>query len=205
MLNESDYIVGTGDDARVRLGAFFEILLVITNIGTRSSCFPSSDGKARASPLGYVASRIVEGAAIVIGLISLLAILTLRDDFAGAAGADADSLLVTGESLIAIHDWSFLIGPGFCVGIGNGLILGYLMYRSGLVPRQMAMLGLIGGPLIFASGIAVLLGAYEQTEGMHFLFSIPEIAWEASLGVYLIVKGFKPSPSCLDDRRPQRA
>ena len=122
----------------------------------------------------------------------MLSIVTLRE--AGAAGADASSLLITGESLVAIHDWTFLFGPGFCVGVGNGLMLGYLMYRSGLVPRRMAMLGLIGGPLIFVSATAVLFGAYEQTEGWHFLASIPEIAWEASLGIYLIVKGFKPSP-----------
>jgi hypothetical protein len=130
--------------------------------------------------------------------VSLLSVLTLRDDFAG--GADGGSLTLAGETLVAIHDWTFLVGPGFCVGIGNGIVLGYLMYRSGLVPRRMAMLGLIGGPLIFASSIAVLFGAYEQTGGTHFLFSIPEIAWEASLAVLLIVKGFKASP-ILDDTR----
>jgi Domain of unknown function (DUF4386) len=135
----------------------------------------------------------VESTFIAVGLISLMSIVTLREDFAGAAGADVSSLLVTDEALVAVHDRTFLLGPGFCVGLGNGLILGYLMYRSGLVPQRMAMLGLIGGPLIFASCIAVLFGAYEQT-GTHFLFSIPEIAWEASLGIYLIVKGFRPSP-----------
>jgi len=123
-----------------------------------------------------------------------MSIVTLRENFEGASGADAASLLVAGESLVAVHDWTFLIGPGFCVGLGNGLLLGYLMYRSGLVPRRMAMLGLIGGPLILASGTAVLFGAYEQTGGWHFLASIPEIAWELSLGIYLIVNGFRPSP-----------
>jgi hypothetical protein len=124
--------------------------------------------------------------------------VTLREDFAGAGG-DAGSLTVTGESLVAIHDWTFLLGPGFCVGM-NGLLLGYLMYRSGLVPRRIATLGLIGGPVIFASSIAVLFGAYEQTEGAHFILSLPELAFEASVAIYLIVKGFKPSP-ILDDTR----
>jgi hypothetical protein len=148
--------------------------------------------------LSYVASRVVESPVITVGLISLLSVVTLREDFAGA-GADAGSLTIAGESLVAIHDWTFLLGPGFCVGV-NGLLLGYLFYRSGLVPRQIAMLGLIGGPLIFASSIAVLFGAYEQTEGPHFLLSIPEIAFEASITIYTIVKGFRPSP-ILDDTR----
>jgi hypothetical protein len=123
--------------------------------------------------------------------------VTLRENFAGA-GADAGSLSVAGESLVAIHDWTFLLGPGFCVGV-NGLLLGYLFYRSGLVPRWMAVFGLVGGPLIFASAIAVLFGAYEQ-DGAHFLFSIPEIVFEASIAIYTIVKGFRPSP-ILDDTR----
>jgi hypothetical protein len=137
-----------------------------------------------------VAARVVESAVIAIGIASLLAVVTLRQDLAGeAAGLDT-----VGRSLVAIHDWTFLLGPGFCVGVGNGLLLGYLMYRSGLVPRRMALLGLIGGPLIFASSTAVLFGAYEQTDAAHFVLSLPEIAWEASLGIYLIVKGFKASP-----------
>jgi hypothetical protein len=102
-------------------------------------------------------------------------------------------------SLVAIHDWTFLLGPGFCGGV-NGLLLGYLMYRSGLVPRPIAMLGLIGGPLIFASSIGVLFGAYEQTDGAHFILSLPEIAFEASITIYVLVKGFKGSP-VLDDTR----
>jgi hypothetical protein len=95
---------------------------------------------------------------------------------------------------VAIHDWTFLLGPGFCAGFGNGILLGYLMYKSGFVPRGMAMLGLIGGPLIFASGIAIVFGAFKNGSTAANLAAIPEIAWEASLGIYLIVKGFKPSP-----------
>src|SRR5207342_1873458 len=97
--------------------------------------------------LGYVATRVVESALIVVGLISLLAVVTLRQDFAGVAGTDPDTLSTVGQSLVAVHDWTFLLGPAFCAGLGNGLLLGYLMYRSGLVPPRMAMIGLIGGPL----------------------------------------------------------
>jgi hypothetical protein len=102
---------------------------------------------------------------------------------------------------VAVHDWTFLLGPGFVVGIGNGLILGYLMYRSGLVPRRMAMLGLIGGPLILASGIAVLFDVIEPGSAVQGIATIPEFAWEPSLGIYLAVKGFKASPSAFADTR----
>jgi hypothetical protein len=125
--------------------------------------------------------------------------VTLRDDLAGAAGSDPETLTTVGRSLVALHDWTFLMGPGFCVGIGNGLILGYLMYRSGLMPRRLPLFGLIGGPVIFASSIAVLFGAYEQSDATHFIFSIPEIIWELSLGIYLTAKGFKPDAPILRD------
>ena len=120
--------------------------------------------------------------------------MTLRQDVGGAGAADGASLVLAGRSLVAIHDWTFLLGPAFCAGFGTGLLLGYLMYKSGLVPRGMAMLGLIGGPLIFASGIAILFGAFKNGSPAANLAALPEIAWEASLTIYLIVKGFRPSP-----------
>jgi hypothetical protein len=189
VLNNTDYVVGAGAETRVLLGAFFEILLVFANIGTAIALYPILKRQSQGMSLGYVAVRIVESTVIAVGIISLLAVVTLRQDLAGAGGAG--SLTLAGRSLVAIHDATFLLGPGFCVAIGNGILLGTLMYRSALVPRRMALLGVIGGPLIFASSTAVLFGAYEQTSGVAFLFSIPEIAWEASLGIYLIVKGFR--------------
>ena len=111
----------------------------------------------------------------------------------GTAGADAASLLTTGKSLVALHDWTFLLGPGFFVGVGNGLILGYLMYTSRLVPRGMAVLGLIAGPLIIASGVGVLLGVIEAGGVVQDIATIPEFFWELSLGIWLTVRGFNPS------------
>jgi hypothetical protein len=197
VLNDPDYILGNGAETRVQLGALFEIFLAITNIGTAVVIWPIVRRQSETLALGYVASRVVESVIIVVGLISLLSVVTLREEFAGA-GADAGSLTVAGESLVAIHDWTFLLGPGFCVGV-NGILLGWLMYRTGLMPPRLAMLGVIGGPLIFVSSIAVLFGAYEQ-DGLHALFSLPEGAFEAAFAIYLIVKGFRASP-ILDDAR----
>jgi hypothetical protein len=191
VLDDPDYIVGSGADNRVFLGAFLELLLIIANIGTALALFPILKRQNEALALGYVAARVVECAFIAVGILSVLSIVTLRED---APGADADSLVLAGQSLVAIKDWTFLLGPGFVVGVGNGLLLGYLMYRSGLVPRPMAVLGLVGGPLVCASGIAVMFGVFEQGSAGQGIATIPEIAWEASLGIYLTVKGFRPSP-----------
>ena len=117
--------------------------------------------------------------------------MTLRQE--AAAGADATSLLTVGKSLVALHDWTFLLGPGFVVGIGNGLILGYLMYTSALVPRGFALLGLIAGPLIIVTGVGVMFGVIKAQGVVQSLATIPEFLWELSLGIWPIVRGFNRS------------
>jgi hypothetical protein len=191
VLDHTNYILGAGADTRVALGALLEVLLIIANVGSAVVLFPVLKRQNEGLALGYVTARIIESTFIAIGIVSLLAIVTLRQDVGGAGGAG--SLVPVGRSLVAIHDWTFLLGPGWIVGVGNGLILGYLMYRSGLVPRGMAMLGLIGGPLVIASGTAVLFNVIEPGSAAQFIATIPEIAWELSLGIYLTVKGFRPA------------
>jgi Domain of unknown function (DUF4386) len=201
VLSDPNYVLGGGADTQVALGAFLEILLAISNIATAVVLFPILRRQSEAISLGYVAVRIVESTLIVVGLISLLSVVMLREDVAGA-GADNNALSVAGQALVALHDGTFLLGPQFCAGFGNGLLLGYLMYRSGLVPRGMALLGLIGGPLAFAGGTGVLLGLFEQPSAPLSLLTIPEILWEASLALYLTFKGFRPAPILQADARP---
>jgi hypothetical protein len=117
--------------------------------------------------------------------------VTLRQE--AAAGADAGSLLAVGQSLVAVQSWTFLLGPGFVVGVGNGLILGYLMYRSGLVPRRLALLGLIAGPVLIARFVGILFGVFEPMSVLGGLMVVPEFIWELAFGIWLIVKGFNPS------------
>jgi hypothetical protein len=192
VLDHPDYIVGAGTDNRIALGALFEMILIIANIGTAVVLFPILKRQNESLALGYVTARVMESVFIAVGILSVLAIVTLRQDVGGAARDG--SLVTAGRSLVAIHDWTFLLGPGWVVGVGNGLILGYLMYRAGLVPRGMAMLGLIGGPLIILSGTLVLFDVIEPGSGAQVIATVPEFFWELALGIYLMVKGFKPSP-----------
>jgi Domain of unknown function (DUF4386) len=203
VLNHAHYVLGGGDDTRIALGAFLEVILAITGIGTAVTMFPILKRQNESMALGYVACRVVESTIIAIGIVSVLAVVTMRKDLAGAAGTDASSLLIGGRSLVAIHKWTFLLGPGVCAALGNGLLLGYLMYRSELVPRRMALLGLIGGPLLLASDTAILFGAYKQTAGISGLLTVPEAAWELSLGIYLIVKGFRTSSPAIATRQTE--
>src|ERR671917_2950671 len=173
VLDDPNYIVGAaGADTSVSFGAFLELLLILANIGTAVVLFPIVKRQNEILILGYVTARIVECVFIAVGILSLLTVVTLRQE---AAGADATSLVAVGESLVALHNTTRLLGPGFVVGIGNGLMLGYLMYRSRLMPRGMALLGLIGGPLIIASGASVLLGLIEAGSAWQANATLPEV------------------------------
>jgi len=185
------YVASGGHDTQILFGALLELLLIIANIGTAVVIFPIVRRRNEELALGYVTARIVECTFILVGIVAMLAIITLRQQVAGPAAGAVGTITYT---LAAIKDWTFLLGPGWVVGWGNGLILGYLMYRSGLVPRRMCWLGLIGGPLIIVSGTALMLGGNHPSHTMHSLqaiVTIPEFLWELSLGVYCTVWGFR--------------
>jgi hypothetical protein len=185
------YIAGAGHDQRIFFGVLLELLLIIANIGTAVVIFPIVRRQNEELALGYVTARLFECTFILVGILSVLGIITLRQEAAGAAEG------TVAYTLAAIHDWTFLLGPGWVVGWGNGLILGYLMYRSELVPRRATWLGLIGGPLIIASGTAVLFGADHPSGSLQGIATIPEFLWELFLGLYCTFKGFRPSSPIL--------
>ncbi len=182
------YIAGAGHDKQVLLGALLELLLIIANIGTAVVIFPIVRRQNEELALGYVTARLLECTFILVGIVSMLGIITLRNQVAGAAEG------TVAYTLAAIKDWTFLLGPGWVVGWGNGLILGYLMYSSGLVPRRATWLGLIGGPLIIVSGTAVMFTGNHPSSTLHSLqaiVTIPEFAWELFLGIYCTIWGFR--------------
>jgi hypothetical protein len=195
VLSDANYVIGPGSDGRIALGALLEAITVVANIGTAVVLFPVLRRQDEAIALGYVAARLVEATFIVVGIVSLLAVVTLRQDLGGSGAADKAALVTAARSLVAVHDWTFLFGPGFLgAGFGNGILLGYLMYRSMLVPRGMAVLGLVGGPLVCLSAVAILFGIIDAGSSWQGIATIPEILWEASLGIYLTFRGFRPSP-----------
>ncbi len=189
--NPAGYVAGTGHANRILLGAFLELLLIIANIGTAVVVYPLLKRVNEVCALGYVTARLVECTFILVGILTMLAVVTLQRN--PSAGTEA-TLGAIAYTLAAIKDWTFLLGPGFVVGIGNGLLLGYLMYRSELVPKRMAVLGLVGGPLIIVSGILTMFGLAKAGGTLQGIATIPEAVWELLLGIYPLVWGFRAAP-----------
>ena len=188
------YVAGTGHDRQVLFGVLLELLLIVANVGTAVVIFPIVRRQSEELALGYVTARIVECTFILVGIVAMLGIITLRQQVAGAAEG------TVAYTLAAIKDWTFLLGPGWVVGWGNGLILGYLMYRSELVPRRWCWLGLVGGPLIVITGTAVMFTGNDPGSALNSvqgILTIPEFAWELFLGVYCTFKGFRPESPIL--------
>jgi hypothetical protein len=187
------YIAGGGKDGQIYLGAFLELLLIISNVGTAVVLYPIARRQNEALAIGYVAARIIECVFIAAGIVFVLGVVGLRNDL-----QSADEVAF---ALAALKDWTFLLGPGLIVPWGNGLILGYLMYRSGLVPRRMAWLGLIGGPLLLVGNLGVLFDLWDQSGAVNLLV-IPEFIWEAFLGIYCAIWGFRRDSPILSRPRP---
>jgi hypothetical protein len=193
VLDNPDYIISTGADTRVIWGCLLDVVNALACIGTAVVLFPVVRRQNEATALGFVTTRMLEAAVIMIGVVSLLAVVTLRQNLAGATGADQATLVAVGQSLVAVRDWTMVLGPSLMAAL-NALLLGSLMYRSRLVPRIIPTIGLIGAPLLLAATVATLFGHIEQFSTVAALAALPVAAWELSLGVYMVVKGFKPSP-----------
>ena len=176
------YIAGAGKDTQIYFGAFLEFVLVLSNVGTAVVLYPVARRQNETLAIGFLGARIIESVFIATGIMFVLGVVTLRHDAPDAAGAAV--------ALGGMKDWSFLFGPGLVVPFGNGLILGYLMYRSGLVPRRMAWFGLIGGPLLLIGNLGVLFDWWER-ELPQSLLVAPEFIWELFVGIYCAIWGFR--------------
>jgi len=183
LLKDPAYILGNASDTGVLWGALGEITCALAGIASAVVLFRVTKRQSETAGLGFVMSRTIEAAMIFVGVLSVLSLVTLHQ-----GGADASSL-AGARVLVAIHDWTFLLGPGLMPAV-NALCLGYVMYRSRLVPRIIPTIGLIGAPLLFAAFIAVLFGWIDQVSGVALLLTLPIAAWEFALGVWLTVKGF---------------
>ena len=191
--NHRDWILTSGSHTGVLVGAFLEVIVALAGIGTAVTLYPVVKRQNEGVALGFVTSRLLEAAMIFTGVLSLLSLVTLRHDLGGAAGANAAALVTTGASHVAVYNWTMLLGQTLMPCI-NALLLGTLMYRSRLVPRIIPIVGLIGAPLLIAGVIVTLSAGTGHISALQAIGTLPVAAWEFSLGVWLVVKGFRPSP-----------
>jgi hypothetical protein len=196
-----NYITSSSSDAGVRLGAVLEVILALAGVGTALALYPIVKRQNQSAALGFVTSRLLEASMIVVGVVSLLTVVTLKHDSSGATGAQAAALVTTGQSLVAFHNWTFVLGQSLMPGV-NALLLGSLLFRSRLVPRIIPLAGLIGAPLLLGSVAATVFGLWGQTSPVGVVAAFLVALWEFSLGVWLVVKGFTPSAitSDMDNR-----
>jgi hypothetical protein len=183
------FVAGSGNVNKIYLGALLELLLIISNIGTAVVIVPIMRRQFEGLSISYVLARTFECTFILVGIVAMLAIATLQQESAGAAEG------TVAYTLAAIKDWTFTMGGGgWAVGWGNGLILGYMMYRTKLVPRPWPWLGMIAGPLLIATGTAIIFSGNHPSSTLRALqgiATIPEFVWELFLGVYCTIWGFR--------------
>lgn len=200
-LTDPNYILGAGAEGQVRFGAFLDIVNALAAIGTAVALYSVVKRTHEGFAIGFVTSRLFEAAVLMVGTVSVLSIVTLRQT--GAAAADPASLVAVGQALVAVRDWSFVLGTG--VPALNAFLLGWLMYRSRLVPRAIPVLGLIGAPLFTSWIIGYIFGITEGGTAWHSIGVAPIFFWELSLGLWMTFKGFDRSAPILatanDDRR----
>jgi len=193
ILDDPGYVVGSGSDTRVLFGCLLDVVTALTGIGTAVAVYPVVKRQNQSLALGFVTSRMFEALVIMLGVISLLAVVTLRQDLASSPGADQASLLTTGQALVAVRDYTFQFGPNMSAAI-NALMFGTLLYKSRLVPRILPTMGLVAAPFLIVATIATVLGVTEQGSVWFAPGGVLIFVWELSVGIYMTVKGFRPSP-----------
>jgi hypothetical protein len=192
VLAEPDFVLGRGTAVGVPVGAAFEILTALGGIVSAVALYTVARRYSQRAALGFVTTRVLEAAMIFVGVLSILTVYVLRTDVAGSPGTDPDTLVTTGRAFVALHDWTFLIGPGLMPAL-NALLIGSVMYRSRLLPRWIPTLGLVGAPLLIISATATLFGGWDQVSAPSALLTLPIAIWEFSFGAYMVVKGFRPT------------
>ncbi|GGJ39762.1 DUF4386 domain-containing protein [Deinococcus roseus] len=193
ILGHKDYVIsGVPQEAQIATAVFMEILLCLSMIGISILMFPVVRRYSETLAIGYVCFRLLESTIVIVGIIGMLSALTLGLEFPVSGVQDSQSLLAVSRMLVAVHDWTFLLGPNTSLGVST-LMLGWIWYRSGLVPRPIAVLGLLGGPLIFVSSVLVIYGFYGQTSLPGAIAALPVFLYEMSLAVWLMVRGFNPT------------
>ena len=190
--DHADFVLGGGgNDNQVLLGGIFELITAFACVATALALYPVTRRVSKTAALGFVSSRIVEAGLILVGVVSILTVVTLRQDHGGSHD-DTAGLTAVAHALVDIRDWTFLFGPGVMPAF-NALFLATVLYKSGLVPKILPVLGLIGAPLLITKSMIVAFGGIDDMSVAAFPLVLPIAAWELGLGLWLTFKGFKPS------------
>ena len=200
VLGHPDYILSAGADTQVTLGAFLDIVTAFAGIGTAVALYSVVKRQHEGLALGFVTTRLMEGAMLLVGVVSTLAIVTLRQE--GAIGTE--SAFAVGRALVAVHDQTYLLGPGL-MPVFNAVLLGFALYRSRLVPRLIPAMGLIGAPLLLSATLGTMFGINDAQSAWTGLATIPIFLWELSVGVWMTFKGFNPPATILAEPDPTEA
>jgi hypothetical protein len=195
--NVGAFILGAGSTSALQWGALSEVIVGLAGISTAIVLYPLTKRISQTAAIGLVAARLLETCLIFVSVVSLLTIMTLRNDLVGAAGTNPAALATMGHSLLATYNWTFLLS-GSLMPVACDLLLGYMLYRSALVPRIFPIVAFIGAPLLLASDIAVFFGAYSNVSPIAVLAALPVAVFELSLGLWFIIKGFRLTPLTAD-------
>lgn len=179
----ANFIVGQSSDTGAIIGAILEVIVALAGIGTAVVLFPILKKQSETLALGLVASRIVEASAIFIGTACLMAIVTLHQNNIGAGA------LASGHALSILYDRIFLQSQSFLPAI-NDLLLGFLLYRSRLVPRALSLIGIIGAFPLLAGYFAIMFNATDQHGSAAGAAALLVALFELTLGLWLTFKGF---------------
>jgi hypothetical protein len=193
ILNAPDYLVRGRDRAnQVILGALFELILACSVVGTSIMLFPYLKRQNESLALGYVCFRLLEAVLIVLGIVSVLSLLTLSQELGKPAAPTVPSFQPSGIIFVALHGWTLVLGPNFMLGV-NTTMCSYLLYKSDLVPRFIAVMGLTGAALVLVAAVLEMFGVVGQFSTWGVVLALPVFAYEMTLAVRLIAKGFNPS------------
>jgi hypothetical protein len=195
--NVGAFILGAGSTSALQWGALSEVIVGLAGISTAIVLYPLTKRISQTAAIGLVAARLLETCLIFVSVVSLLTIMTLRNDLVGAAGTNPAALATMGHSLLATYNWTFLLS-GSLMPVACDLLLGYMLYRFALVPRIFPIVAFIGAPLLLASDIAVFFGAYSNVSPIAVLAALPVAVFELSLGLWFIIKGFRLTPLTAD-------
>ena len=190
VLHHSDFITGSGSSASVLWGCLLDLFNAIACVGTAISIYPIVQRQNKSLALGFIASRLFEAAVIMIGVVSLLAIVSLRKSYLSDPSIDVASLQVMNTGFLELRNWTFLLGPGLIPAV-NGLLLGTLLLKSKLIPRAIPVIGLIGAPMLLISALCTYFEIFGQMSSIAAVLGLPIAAWELSLGFYLTFRGVR--------------